>query len=373
MIKKVLTGVAFTGIALSNQSFAQEINLNGFASMHATQKLGGSSTTEYYDETTNYYNFSKFGLNVGSDLSEKWTVQSQLLVAGKKESPGSNDPQWQMYANWLFVSFKPDDQWRFRLGRQLFPAWLVSEYIDVGYMYPWTETPHAVYELSPFKSLNGASADYTFKLQDNKRINVALFGGQEALTIPLAQGGNEHNNYGSVIGTEISLIGDGYKFRVMGSYYGLDTETTDSTGTNTGSFKNNSVKTVTTGYRYDKDNILVYAEYGFRDGGNGTTVEAADSANGKKRTYNDFAQAGYATIGYWIGNSLPNFTASFSDYTTGTVEGTQDMYSLGYNYKIKPGLMFKSNISYSISNNGPAHMDGEGDATTAVVGFDMIF
>lgn len=79
---KKLSALAILG--LSTLANAQEINLSGFASVHATQKLGGSSTTEYYSDRTNYFNFTKFGLNIASKIDEKWSVQSQLLVAGKK-------------------------------------------------------------------------------------------------------------------------------------------------------------------------------------------------------------------------------------------------------------------------------------------------
>jgi hypothetical protein len=36
-------------------------------------------------------------------------------------------------------------------------------------------------------------------------------------------------------------------------------------------------------------------------------------------------------------------------------------------------MIFKTNIGYSVSRQGPAHMEKQGDATTAVAGIDMIF
>jgi len=364
---KKLSALAVLG--LSTLANAQEINLSGFASVHATQKLGGSSTTEYYSDRTNYYNFTKFGLNIASKIDEKWSVQSQVLVAGKKIEVGAQDPQFNMYANWLFLAYRPTDSLRFKFGRQLFPAWLVSEYVDVGYMYPWTETPHAVYELTPFKSLNGASADYTFRLNDTQKLTVTLFGGQETIRIPLAQGGNEDNKYGNVVGSEVALSGNGYRFRVMGTNYSLET----NDGTN--DLKNNSVSTVTTGFKYEKDNALVYAEYGYREGNsNGSTV---NDVNGNPvpgaSSFAKRATAGYVTAGYWFNNILPHLTASTSNWQTGTVEGTQDLYSFGINTKLNDNMIFKTNIGYSVSRQGPAHMEKQGDATTAVAGIDMIF
>lgn len=76
---------------------------------------------------------------------------------------------------------------------------MVSEFIDVGYMYPWIETPHSVYELSPFKSLNGIAADYSFMVSDSMKLPVTLFGGNETIKIPLSTGGSEENDYGSIV------------------------------------------------------------------------------------------------------------------------------------------------------------------------------
>ncbi len=357
-------------VACSASAMAQEINMSGFASAHATQLLGGSSSPEYYSKTTDYFSFSKFGLNISSNINSKFSIQSQVLVSGRRTLAGSDQPQWDMHANWLFLAYRPTDNFRFRIGRQLFPAWMVSEYIDVGYMYPWTETPHAVYELAPFKSLNGLAADYSFQLNETQKLTVTVFGGQESVKIPIAQGGNESNNYGSVIGSEVALTGNGHKLRAMGSYYNVGSTTTDPDGTLQPTVKNNAVRTLTTGYRYDANKIMVYAEYGLREGGNGDKVT---DPKGELVTFNRYARAGYVTAGYWMGNVLPHVTASQTYWHTGSVRGTQDLYSLGVNVKLDEGIMFKTNVGYSISKQGPSHMANQGDATTAVTGFDVIF
>lgn len=352
-------------VACSANAMAQEINLSGFASAHATQLLGGSSAPEYYSKTTDYFSFSKFGLNISSNLNSKFSIQSQVLMSGRRTLAGSDQPQWDMHANWLFLAYRPNENLRFRIGRQLFPAWMVSEYIDVGYMYPWTETPHSVYELAPFKSLNGIAADYSFQLNDTQKLTVTFFGGQESVKIPIAQGGNDSNEYGSMVGSEVALTGNGHKLRAMGSYYNVASTTTDTAGNVTSTNKNNDVKTLTTGYRYDANKIMVYAEYGIREGGSGTKINQV--------TFDKYARVGYITAGYWMGSVLPHVTASQTYWNTGSVKGTQDLYSLGVNVKLDEGIMFKSNIGYSISSQGPSHMTKQGDATTAVTGFDVIF
>ena len=371
---KTLGALALLGTA--SMVSAQEINLSGFASAHVTQQLSGSSHPEYYSRKTNYFNFTKFGLNVASQINEKWSVQSQLLVSGRRIDVGATSPQWNMHANWLFASFRPNPNLRLRFGRQLFPAWMVSENIDVGYMYPWIETPHAVYELSPFKSINGASTDYTFQLNDAQKLTVTLFGGQEDLIIPLADGGNATNYYGSVVGSEVALNGNGYRFRVMGSNYKVKTSSTNSSGALEGPFENNNVKVVTTGFRYDKNNIVVYTEYGFREGSKAATPvtgSALMTNTVSSRPYDRKAQVGYITAGYWFDTYLPHLTASKTKWETGIVEGTQDLYSIGLNHKLNDNMMFKSNIGYSISDKGPAHMENQGDSTTFAAGLDMIF
>jgi predicted porin len=153
----------------------------------------------------------------------------------------------------------------------------------------------------------------------------------------------------------------------MGSYNHVKTTTSSST------YESDSVRTLTTGYRYDAKKIMLYAEWGLREGGNADIIPANENPRGIAEKFNKRTSAGYVTAGYWFGNVLPHITASQTKWNTGTVTGTQDMYSLGVNVKVEEGVMFKTNVSYSISNNGPAHMETEGDATTAVAGFDVVF
>ena len=358
-------------VACSASAMAQEINLSGFASAHATQLLGGSSAPEYYSKTTNFSSFSKFGLNISSNLNSKFSIQSQVLVSGRRTLAGSDQAQWDMHANWLFLAYRPSENLRFRIGRQLFPAWMVSEYVDVGYMYPWIYTVDTVFELAPFKSLNGIATDYSFQLNDTQKLTVTVFGGQEAMKIPINQGGSESNQYGSVIGSEVALTGNGHKLRAMGSYYNVSSVATDTAGVQGPTLKNNAVRTLTTGYRYDANRVMIYAEYGLREGGNGTKM--TETGTGNQVSFNKQARVGYVTAGYWFGNILPYVNASQNYWNTGTIKGNQDLYSVGLNVKLDEGIMFKTNLGYTISRQGAAHMERQGDATTASSGFDVIF
>jgi hypothetical protein len=363
---------AYLALFSTTTAFAQEINLSGFASAHITQQLGGTgnASPEYYSRAADYYSFTKFGLNVASKLDEQWSIQSQLLVSGKRIDIGAETPQWNMYANWLFLAYRPNDNLRFRLGRQLFPAWLVSEFIDVGYMYPWTETPHAIYQLSPFKSLNGLSSDYTFQLTDSHKMNVMIFGGQEEIRIPLSSGGNEDNSYGNIFGAEVSLTHKNYKFRIMGTNYRIKSTANNS------DLENNSVTVLTSGLKYEKNNWMLYTEYGLSQGSkNGTPITGANLPYDgiQSRPFAQKAYGGYLTIGHWFNSWLPHLTVSESKWETGTVEGHEDLYAFGLNKKINDNIIFKTNIGYTISGDGPGHMTEAGDATTWVGGFDMIF
>jgi hypothetical protein len=240
-------------------------------------------------------------------------------------------------------------------------------------MYPWTETPHAVYELSPFKSLNGLAADYTFPLNSTHKMTVTVFGGQENVDIPLAQGGTENNHYGNIIGSELAIQTSSYRFRVMGSNYKIETDD-DTNSCPASGCKNSSVTTLTTGFKYEKNGLLVFTEYGYREGSkNGTEVTDTPYAGVTSRAFNKRAQAGYLTVGYWFNKTLPHLTASTSKYETGLIEGTQDLYSLGVNHKVNDNIILKTNVGYSVSRQGPAHMEEQGDATTASAGLDMIF
>jgi hypothetical protein len=131
-----------------------EITLNGFATIGAGQVLSGNSLYDY-DDTIDYKPDSLVGLQVSSDLGNGLGVTTQIISRGSDE--------WDASFEWAYISYDVNDDWRFLFGRQRAPQKIYSDFVDVGYAYPWITPPRGLYSPS-FDSFDGVGSIYNFTL-----------------------------------------------------------------------------------------------------------------------------------------------------------------------------------------------------------------
>lgn len=151
------------GVALvSMQAHAADIQFSGFGSViagvrdHDMLEDDNFSVLEapYAGYTNDKFSLepdSLVGLQARADINEKASVTIQLL------SEGADD--WQTNVDMAYLSYQVTDQLTWRAGRMRAPFFLYSDFVNVGYAYPWIRPPFEVY-LSPFNSLDGMDVVY---------------------------------------------------------------------------------------------------------------------------------------------------------------------------------------------------------------------
>lgn len=156
-MKKALlaTAVASMASTLALNAAAADIRWNGFASV-----TGGISTGEGtrgdgeelrlygYDDDFNFRPESKLALQASSDLSDGLSVTAQAIARG------SDDFNVEM--EWAFISYDFGEASRINLGKLRVPLYQYSDFLDVGYAYPWIRPPESVYDLF-FSTLEGVN------------------------------------------------------------------------------------------------------------------------------------------------------------------------------------------------------------------------
>ena len=134
-----------------------EINISGFATLAGGLTFDDDESLQGYDDAFSFDANSLIALQASSDIGNGWGVTTQLMTRG------SND--WEVDAEWAYVSYDVNDNWRLLLGRQRTPFYLYSDFLDVSYAYHWITPPTGVYNL-PFDSVNGIGSIYNFTLAD---------------------------------------------------------------------------------------------------------------------------------------------------------------------------------------------------------------
>jgi len=146
---------------------AADIDFSGFATLAAGLTLDKEDSWEGYDNDFTMDANSLFGLQASADLGEGWGITTQFL------SKGSED--WDVNAEWAFVSYDANEHWRFLIGRQKVPLYLYSDYQDVSYAYHFISPPGGVYG-APWDVVDGIGSIYSFSTGEFDSVLHLTFG-----------------------------------------------------------------------------------------------------------------------------------------------------------------------------------------------------
>ncbi|WP_016955382.1 hypothetical protein [Catenovulum agarivorans] len=126
---------------------AGDFNFSGFMSIGGgfVDDESARSYAGYAEEDITFDN-SLLGIQFSSDIANELTATVQLTAR--------NTDGFKVEAEWAYVSWQATDESTVRIGRLRTPFYMYSDYLDVGYAYPWIAPPNEVYYL-PFNNVNG--------------------------------------------------------------------------------------------------------------------------------------------------------------------------------------------------------------------------
>jgi len=287
-----ITAICFSLFSISLQ--AENIKLNGFVTASATFIDSEVSTQDgNITNRASFINDSKFGIQVSADVNPKIKITSQLLASGKQDD-------FDMKADWAFITYHASDPMSIRFGKLKLTTFLISDYFEIGYAYPWIRPPGEVYSSNPISTINGFDILYKIDVGDGVLLVQPYFGQskgatalqpQETLQPPEQQPGDiNYVNFTAdhMFGMNISIGNDSFSARA--GY--LET----LVGAVAFGVENDVATHGSAGVTMDWKNIVGYAEYFER-----TIGQGANAAFPNQKGY-------YATLGYRMGIFLPHIT-----------------------------------------------------------------
>ena len=289
---------------LASAANASDIDISGYASFAGTysnaKTTTGSNADFYNGLATKDAQFdtegSHFGLQIHTKVSEKVHFAADLSAQG-----GTSN--YNVKASWAYATYDFNDELSLRMGKYKGAFYMVSDYKDVGYAYPWVRPPLEVYSTNPISSLNGIDLVYQGSVSDLS-VLLELYAGNGTHTskyIPSttdAPTGSPYNGLGdsskkgqsiefktpNAKGFNLSFTGDIGTFRVGYFQTQVDAATFGITH-EFGSFGG-------IGFNIDWHNLVVYSEYIMRD-----TAANLAGAFPDQTAY-------YVTTGYRMGKFL---------------------------------------------------------------------
>lgn len=168
----------------------QKFRVNGFASFGLSL---GDEEIEYngVNDEVNFSRFSKVGVQMSFNMDANNSVVTQLVSRGENE--------WNTEAEWAYFKHNFGSGLSGKIGRIRLPAFMLSEFLDVGYAVPWAKMPNETYNsLTPFSNMDGVDITYNTDI------------GDMSATFQLAYGRSKDSQYDlkDILASNATLQGD---------------------------------------------------------------------------------------------------------------------------------------------------------------------
>jgi len=255
---------------------------------------------------------TRFGLQISSEVSENMSIVAQLLGRGTISN-------FDAIIEWAYVDYEFADWISLRAGKVKQPVYLVNDYVEVGYAYPWIRPPVEVYYLNnPLNTVNGAGLLLAFPVGSGT-LSFQPYIGSNRDDIPNTQG-QAFFEAENIVGIDVRYSGRDFtvhastfqcEVKTFGSLLGVPTSPAYFIPGNSVDVDLNGkgdCEVTSAGLNLDIANVVVYAEWQER-----TTTDTLSRPFGDQ-------DAWYATLGYRIGKWLPHLTYATIDGKASTVE-----------------------------------------------------
>ncbi len=292
-------------LALARSAGAMDITWGGY--LNATGAVSDSATPYLSAEIDDRGSFGDtgFGINLGMDLGGDLQLAAQLAT-----HPGHDNVE----LDWAFASYRLSESLGLSVGQLKYPGNLVSEYVDVGYLYPWIRPPQEIY------SHTEVSAAMTLEAFRGARLLYSGFAGEMEYDLQFYAGAAEEEtmNHDQLIGMVATAT-----FGPTRLLLGANRAKMEMLANPMAPMNGKDMTVLSLGATSEWRNLVAYAELV-----RSTTqdVPMLDT------------DGGYLTLGYSFGKTLPHLTYSFLDQDSGA---GQTAWTLGVRHELTTASALK--------------------------------
>lgn len=154
-------------------AFGTDVRLSGFGTIaYARSSERDVAYLRYIDRDGTFKADSLAGVQAEAQFSPQWGATVQAVAS----APRARDDGHEAKVRWAFVSFRPDNDWLFRLGRVRPPFFFNIQNAEVGTTYDPARLPVEVYATSPIYDFDGLSVNRSWLLPQSEYSLEAYWG-----------------------------------------------------------------------------------------------------------------------------------------------------------------------------------------------------
>jgi len=244
----------FFTLLLSMKGHALSLDTKGFITFSYSQSNSPNEYRENISDDGEYTDGTRAGLQFSSVLSRKTEAFIQALA------DGDNGRDFNFSLDIAHVSYNINNDHKILAGKVRLPVWMISDYRQVGALYPWINPPEEVYEIVPLEDIGANDTFYGASLEGNVfRSNT------HDLNYRFYHGGSERE--GRDIETRVKNLHGillNYKFTDLEfklSYLNTLSMGEQTVGSEVSDISKGRTEYLSSGFRYDGDRFLVMSEF----------------------------------------------------------------------------------------------------------------
>ncbi len=137
----------------------ERVTINGFLSAGmsrawADTESGEATFVDGSGDQWSHDSLTRAGVQFNARINDRAQAVLQLFASGEDD--------FDAEIQWGYLDYALTDSVSVKAGRIVAPFYMHSQYVDVGYAYPWVTPPAEVYLLAPIKTMEGMELAWSF-------------------------------------------------------------------------------------------------------------------------------------------------------------------------------------------------------------------
>ena len=159
-----LAALSLVGALTSAAAADTDFSVSGFGTLGYARSDQPYGYQRFIDDRGTLQRDSVAGLQVDARFGGGFGATAQVKAAARTD----RDTGYEASIAWAFLSYRPSNDWLFRLGKQRIPLYLNSQNYDVGATFDFARLPTEMYSITPSNDAIGLSFTRTWRIDESE-------------------------------------------------------------------------------------------------------------------------------------------------------------------------------------------------------------
>ncbi len=142
------------------------LSLSGFGTLGVAKSNTDKAQFSRYNQAEGVADQAKIGLDSNLGLQATYKINDWLSGTAQVLTRKNTSPTFTTDLTWAFLKARINDETNVRVGRVVLPAFLISDYQNVGYANTMMRPPVEMYAQAPIEAVDGADVNYQHAFGD---------------------------------------------------------------------------------------------------------------------------------------------------------------------------------------------------------------